>query len=131
MYFFTENMLKILLSLVFTIAVCVQLDNSSVTKQPKYAYDDEIIAYIFNSTDPLYSTQTRPLAQVSIDLGISYRQLVLLDEKSGIMTSSFYLTLQWNDYRLAWSSADPKKSNKWNATTEIVLPATKVSIILF
>ena len=124
---------KILLALALTIAFSSVLSSNvnNTAMEPKYVYDNDIMAYLFNSTGPIYIRQARPLAQVPIDLGISYRQLVSLDDKLGILTSSFYLTLQWNDFRLAWDNLSPETFQKWNNITEIVLPAAMANIFYF
>ena len=44
---------------------------------------------------------------------MSMRQIVSLDEKNQLMTSSFYLACQWLDGRLKWT---PTASNLGNLT---------------
>ena len=84
-------------------------------------FDDDILNYLFQNNG--YNAQVRPVQQVEIKLGISYRQLVSLDEKSSTLTSTLYLTLQWNDYRLGWNESD------FDGVSEILVSASKVNSI--
>ena len=114
---------ELFLMLTFTLSVCIEAKKLRVTQRIQtLTYDDFVISFLDLSNIASYNPKVRPFTLVDIDIGISYRQLVSLDEKLGIMTSSFYLTLQWNDYRLQWDSTDPDLGN----LTEIVLPATIV-----
>ena len=55
---------------------------------------------------PIGLNESDPLKPLIIKLMISYRQLISLDEKNQILTSSFYLLLNWADYRLTWEPSD-------------------------
>ena len=109
-------MFKIFLSLLLI---------SIVTATDKYGngYDDDVISYLYATNG--YNSLVRPTTIVPFDIGISYRQLVSLDEKTSTLTSALYLTLQWNDYRLQWNSTD------FNGITEIVLSATLVKLLFY
>ena len=113
-------MLKIFAIVAF-IFVCVEAKGNQ-----KPTPDSEIIELIALNDPAFYNAQVRPSVTVSFNLGISYRQLVSVDEKAGIMTSTFYLTCQWNDQRLLWDPKDSSLSGDAIGTTEIVVPATKV-----
>ncbi len=78
-------------------------------------FDDDIMHYLFNNKS--YNNMARPSNQVNVSLSFSYRQLVSLDERSGIMTSNIYLSVMWHDHRLEWSPAN------FNNITQIVIPA--------
>jgi hypothetical protein len=109
--------------LTFILSVCIEAIKVKLTQRIQtYTYDDFVISFLDLSNITSYNPKVRPFTLVDIDIGISYRQLVSLDEKLGIMTSTFYLTLQWNDYRLQWNSTDPDLGN----LTEVVLPANLV-----
>ena len=114
---------ELFLMLTFTLSVCIEAKKLQVNQRSQnITYDDLVIAFLDLSNIEWYNPKVRPFTLVDIDIGISYRQLVSLDEKLGIMTSTFYLTLQWNDYRLQWNSTDPDLGN----LTEVVLPANLV-----
>ena len=53
-------------------------------------FDDDIMRYLL--TNKSYNNLARPTSQVNVGFSISYRQLVSLDERSGLMTSNFYLS---------------------------------------
>ncbi len=120
------KIIKLSLTLVIVISVFSEARNLQVSQRVQtVTYDDTVIAFLELSNTDVYNPKVRPFTLVDIDIGISYRQLVSIDEKLGIMTSTFYLTLQWIDYRLQWDSTDPSLGN----LTEIVLPATMVQSI--
>jgi hypothetical protein len=56
---------------------------------------------------------------LKIQIALSLRQLVSFDEKNQILTTSFYLMLNWGDPRLMWDS------KKYKNITSIIAPATK------
>jgi hypothetical protein len=53
-----------------------------------------------------------------IQVILSLRQVVTLDEKNQILTTSFYLLLSWNDPRLSW------KPENYNGIKTITVPAS-------
>ena len=80
-------------------------------------HDDDVINYLLNITN--YKKQVRPTKQVTLDLIFSYGRLAQLDEKSGTLSSSFYIQTKWSDFRL-----------KWNQSTfnlqEVLIPAKTI-----
>jgi hypothetical protein len=112
-------MFKIFLVLL-SIFVCVHARGNQ-----KPTADDLVITYLGINDPTVYNSKVRPSVTVGVDFGISFRQLVSLDEKAGIMTSTFYLNCQWIDQRLSWNSTDPELGN----LTEIVVSATSVKFI--
>jgi hypothetical protein len=103
-----------------------------------YEYDELIapnpvkIEQILNNiTNPsIYSKNVRPTGINGTDDNIdkkgalilkvmlSYRQLMMLDEKNQILTSSFYIMTEWSDPRLKW---DP---NAYSNIESIIVPAS-------
>src|SRR5689334_15378510 len=55
-----------------------------------------------------YNKNIRPEDQVSVDITATIQQIVGIDEKQQIMTSSSFISQQWYDDRLTWS---PNASN--------------------
>ena len=55
-----------------------------------------------------YKKETRPSDDVDISTTISLKQIISIDEKNQIMTSSCYISQQWIDPRLEW---DPVTNN--------------------
>lgn len=105
------------LSLAFAINTTAPAVDYYEAPVDQVNYDDDIIALITKK----YNKLVRPVATLNLSLRISMRQLISIDEKNQIMTSSFYLTCQWIDGRLKWN---PSKT--YGNLTEIVLPATSI-----
>ena len=105
------------LSLAFAINTTTPAVDYYEAPVDQVNYDDDIIALITKK----YNKLVRPVANLNLSLRISMRQLISIDEKNQIMTSSFYLTCQWIDGRLKWN---PSKT--YGNLTEIVLPATSI-----
>lgn len=82
-------------------------------------------SFIFKETD--YNPSLRPNIMIDgksngsleIIAMLSLKQIVSLDEKNQILTTSFYLMLKWIDQRLMW---DPMQ---YNNITSIIVPANK------
>ncbi|CAF4840870.1 unnamed protein product, partial [Rotaria sp. Silwood1] len=69
-----------------------------------------------------YSKNIRPDEQVSIDITASLQQIVAIDEKQQIMTSSLFFSQSWIDSRLSWT---PTASNN---ITVVMLPVKSLWI---
>ena len=70
-----------------------------------------------------YNTKIRPVGNTTNDpvyiyTAMSLRQLVSIDEKNQIVTTSFYLTLVWFDSRLSWNES------LYNNCISITVPAS-------
>ncbi|KAG9511311.1 Acetylcholine receptor subunit beta-like 1, partial [Fragariocoptes setiger] len=79
-----------------------------------------------------YNRLIRPVEHlnqtVEVELGLSFIQLINVNEKSQVMTSNVWLTFAWNDYQLKWDAAD------YGGISVLRLPADKVwrpDIVLF
>lgn len=70
-----------------------------------------------------YNSKVRPADLVNISMSFSLKQIVSIDEKNQLMTSSSYLGLEWNDTRLTWNSSD------YSNVTEILVPTNQLWII--
>ena len=64
-----------------------------------------------------YDKSIRPADRVNLVLKISLRQIISVDEKNQIMTSSLYLTTKWTDPRLDWNASN------FNGVDNILIPA--------
>ena len=53
-----------------------------------------------------YNKNIRPDGQVSVDITASLQQIVSIDEKQQIMTSSSFISQTWRDDRLSWTQND-------------------------
>lgn len=67
-----------------------------------------------------YDRTIRPSDQVNVSVQISLKQIVNIDEKNQIMTTSSYLFLQWYDPRLTWTKSD------FNNLELISIPAKQI-----
>ena len=76
------------LSLAFAINTTTPAVDYYEAPVDQVNYDDDIIALITKK----YNKLVRPVANLNLSLRISMRQLISIDEKNQIMTSSFYLT---------------------------------------
>ncbi len=80
-------------------------------------HDDDVINYLMNLND--YKKQVRPTKQVIVDLKFCLGRLASLDEKSSILSSSFYIQINWLDFRLKWNQS------MFNLE-EVLIPANKI-----
>lgn len=64
------------------------------------ADEQSLINFLFE--DGKYLKTVRPSELVEIEISMSIRQIVSIDEKNQIMTSNGYFSLMWNDTRLDW-----------------------------
>jgi hypothetical protein len=81
------------LPILFTLSHA-QLSAKQVTEQ-------SLIASLLNG----YNKIIRPNETVDIEIILFLRQLVSIDEKNQIMTSSSYIYVNWLDERFKWSPA--------------------------
>ena len=75
---------------------------------------------VFSLITKNYNAKIRPTNVVDITLSLSLKQLVSIDEKNQIMTSSSTLALFWIDSRLSWDK------NAFNGVDEIIIPTSSV-----
>ena len=76
---------------------------------------NNLTSYLFQS----YSALQKPSYDLEIGIDVQFNQLISIDEKNQIMTSSFYLGVEWLDERLKW---DLKQFN----IGEILVPVNKL-----
>ena len=69
-----------------------------------------------------YNKNIRPDEQVSVDITASLQQIVSIDDKQQVMTSSSFITQIWVDERLQWSPA------AYNDTVVVMLPVKSIWI---
>ncbi len=84
---------------------------------PKENLDDY---NVFMNITSGYNSKIRPNTTVHITMSMSLKQIVSIDEKNQIMTSSLFLSLQWNDTRLSWNP------EHFNNDHEIMLPVHRL-----
>ena len=53
-----------------------------------------------------YDPRMKPSSNVEIKVSLSLKQIVSLDEKSQLMISNSFLSIEWQDPRLAWNPLD-------------------------
>ena len=75
---------------------------------------------VYTNVTSNYNPKIRPNTTVQITMSMSLKQIVSIDEKNQIMTSSSLLSLQWNDTRLSW------KPIYFNNATEILIPTNQL-----
>ena len=64
--------------------------------------EKNLVSVILGGT---YSKNIRPSDVVTIVITVSIKQIIGIDEKNQIMTSSYYIGQLWTDSRLAWTPA--------------------------
>ncbi|CAF4090954.1 unnamed protein product [Rotaria magnacalcarata] len=69
-----------------------------------------------------YNNKIRPDTQVSVDITASIQQIVAIDEKQQIMTSTLFISQTWYDNRLSWT---PSSNNN---ITVVMLPVSSLWI---
>jgi len=97
-----------LLLVLFTIKV--------VNSQIETTYEKNLTNLIIKD----YDKTIRPLDKVEINIKISLKQIVDLNERDQIITTSSYLFAEWIDSRLAWNST------YWNNTYWISMPSKRI-----
>jgi len=70
-----------------------------------------------------YNKNIRPADQVSVDITASLQQIVSMDERQQVMTSSSFISQMWLDLRLSWT---PDNSN--NNITVVLIPTKSLWI---
>ncbi len=84
-------------------------------------YDDDVMTSILKK----YNKLIRPVKLLAVDLKISLRQIVSVDEKNQIMTSNIYVSARWTDKRLRWNPYS-RTNVTYGNLTETTLPASSV-----
>ena len=70
-----------------------------------------------------YDKNVKPSKTVNISFDTSLKQIVSLDEKNQIITTSIYLYASWYDRRLTWNSSDFNETDLIKVTsTRLWLP---------
>ena len=70
-----------------------------------------------------YDKNVKPSQTVNIWFDASLKQIVSLDEKNQIITTSIYLYAKWYEKRLSWNSSDYNDINSIKVSaTELWLP---------
>ena len=83
----------ILICCLFHCCQCGTLPSSQLVEQT-------LIKLLLNG----YEKNVRPSDQVTVYISAALQQIVAVDEKQQIMTSSLYITQAWDDDRLSWTS---------------------------
>jgi hypothetical protein len=69
-----------------------------------------------------YSKYIRPTEQVTINMTLSLKQIVSVDEKNQIMTTSNHISQEWVDARLEWNKSD------YNGISVMMVPVKNIWI---
>jgi hypothetical protein len=106
-------MLKFLLFVILlnNLCDCGSLPASQIVEQT-------LITTLLNG----YNKNVRPDDQVSVDITAAIKQVVAIDEKQQIMTSSSFISQTWYDDRLSWT---PNASNNIEV---VILPVKSLWI---
>ncbi|CAF1362402.1 unnamed protein product [Adineta steineri] len=102
----------ILLSYLFDFGDCGTLPDSQLAEQT-------LITSLLSG----YNKNIRPNDTVSVDITAQLQQIVAIDEKQQIMTTSSFISQTWFDDRLSWT---PNNSN--NNIQVVLLPVTSLWI---
>ena len=76
---------------------------------------NNLTSYLFRN----YNAYQKPSYELDIGIDVQFNQLISIDEKNQIMTSSFYLGVEWKDVRLEWNM------NQFDED-EILVPVNKL-----
>jgi hypothetical protein len=72
-----------------------------------------------------YNKNIRPNDQVSVDITATLQQIITIDEKQQIMTSSSFISQTWLDTRLSWT---PSNSSNSSNIEVVMLPVKSLWI---
>ena len=84
------------------IGLCIWLNIFIVIKCSDIETINNLTAYLFKN----YNAYQKPSFSLPMSLNIQFNQLISIDEKNQIMTSSFYLGVYWIDERLTWKRGE-------------------------
>ncbi|CAF4393219.1 unnamed protein product [Rotaria sp. Silwood2] len=101
----------ILICFLFYFCNCGNLSTTQLAEQT-------LITTLLNG----YNKNIRPDEQVYVDITASLQQIVSIDEKQQIMTSSSFISQSWTDNRLSWT---PSASDDINV---VMLPVKSIWI---
>ena len=106
---------------ILLLSLLVSLNQIGIESKDEFNqdHDDDVMTYVLNTTK--YKKQIRPAKLISVNFTLTYVRIAALDEKIGMLSSSFYMSANWFDFRL-----------KWNRTmfelTELFIPASSIWI---
>lgn len=66
-----------------------------------FTYEERLFELLFNKSN--YNKNMRPDSIVGVGVIVSLKQIISIDEKNQIMSSSGYFGQYWNDKRLIWN----------------------------
>ncbi|XP_076355312.1 acetylcholine receptor subunit beta-like 1 [Tachypleus tridentatus] len=90
--------------------------------------EERLVRDLFRDYNKLIRPVEATNRTVNVSFGLSFIQLINVNEKNQIMTSNVWLQLAWNDYQLVWDEAD------YGGISVLRLPPDKVwkpDIVLF
>jgi hypothetical protein len=107
----TRVLLKVInhemIKLIFIVLVINHLCDCG-SLPPSQSAEQTLITLLLKN----YNKNIRPDDQVSVDITASIRQVVAIDEKQQIMTSSLFIYQTWFDDRLSWTPNDSNSNIK-------------------
>lgn len=109
-------MVKILFLIIWTSNFIALLDSGSLPASQ--LAEQTLITTLLNG----YNKNIRPYNQVSVDMTAAIKQVISIDEKLQIMTSSLFISQTWYDDRLSWTP------NASNAIRVVMLPVKSLWI---
>ena len=93
--------MQILTFIVITLFLSQALLSKSEAPDPSW----EVKIKTFLDLTKGYEKSVRPTSQTEIELQLALKQLIDVNEKTQIITTSFYLFILWDDPRLKWNSS--------------------------
>jgi hypothetical protein len=96
--------------------IIFKLNTSSILAQIETLYEKNLTSLVLQN----YDKTIRPLDRVEINLKISLKQIVDLNERDQIITTSSYFFAEWFDNRLTWNLS------AYNNTYWISMPSKKI-----
>lgn len=87
-------------SLGFLLSLCYLLYVCNCGSLPSSQLDEQTLITLLLTG---YNKNIRPDSQVSVDITAKLQQIVAIDEKQQIMTSSSFISQTWFDDRLSWT----------------------------
>ncbi|XP_069775945.1 acetylcholine receptor subunit beta [Narcine bancroftii] len=82
--------------------------------------ENRLLSALFDSYNPMVRPARTVDEKVTVRVGLTLSNLIILNEKSEEMTTNVFLNLAWTDYRLRW---DP---NQYEGIKDLRIPSSDV-----
>lgn len=88
-----------LIAILKVLNCLIYLSNCQLT--PNQTVEQTLVTTLLNG----YEAKIRPSELVEVSIAVQLKQIVGIDEKNQVMTSSCYIEQWWEDSRLAWNQS--------------------------